>query len=98
MPFPSVCPHVQAEEAVSGSVWTSPPWLSHARHILWDRAGWRGVALMALETHLRRRFRTWLCTHIFLCSPLGLRVIFSPLISTVLNFLQGQLRNYKTLY
>lgn len=68
----------QAEEAVSGSVWTSPPWLSHAQHILWDRSACWGVAPTALETHVRRWFRTWLCTRSFLCSLMGLRAIPLP--------------------
>lgn len=37
-----LCPHVlRPSEALSGSVWISPLWLSHVQGLLWDHSGWR---------------------------------------------------------
>ena len=63
-----LCPHVlRPREALSGSVWTSPLWLSHVQGLLWDRSGWR-VGL----SQPRNAFRRWVRTHIFLWSFSGL--------------------------
>lgn len=95
MPFPSVCPHVQAEEAVSGSVWTSPLWLSHAQHILWGPFWVAGRCSYGCRNPFKKTFQSMTLHSHF---PLLWRVIFSSPTSTVLSFLLGQLRNCKTRY
>lgn len=67
MPFPSVCPHVRAEEAVKWFRVDQPSVaFSGSAHLVGPC--WVAGRRSASGTHCRRRLRARLCSHIFLCS------------------------------